>query len=205
MRRRAARALCRRPRGQVRWPPTGRSRGLDREVALPLAALLAAVLMLTATAAPPAWGAEPAAEAVRAKVFRTLEGRVVALEDAAAEGDLPVVAVKVAVGDDEYQVLLAPAVVLRQAEFEVAVGDHLRARVFAEAGSEIFFSQKVMNLSRRRLLRLRTLRHEPLWDVAGRWQGQRPEARRPSHRRRQARPQRPPSRSRPPARPPLSR
>ena len=104
-------------------------------------------------------------------VLRTLEGKVASVGEAAGEGDLPVVTLELQTRDGDFQVLVAPAAVLADIGFSVAVGDQVRARVFLEPVSRLAYAQKLLNQSRDLMIRLRTLRHEPLWDAAGKWQG----------------------------------
>ena len=180
---------------------------------LAAAAAAPAIAAQAPPAAPPATGsaAEPAAALV------TLEGTVAELREAEGEGGLSLRGFVLATGRDEdggaavEQILLAPDGALAEAGFEVEVGDRVRVRVFVTAGSRTAYAQKALNRTRGRMVRLRTLRQEPLWDAAGRWQGaetavgpadgerrragQRPPTRPP--RRRPAGPSRPPPAPRP--------
>ena len=122
--------------------------------------LLAAVLF---SAAPQGTAADT--------VLRTLEGKVAAVGETAGEGDLPVVTLEMQTRDGDFKVLVAPAEVLADIGFSVAVGDRVRVRVFLEPVSRLAYAQKLLNQSRDLMIRLRTLRHEPLWDAAGKWQG----------------------------------
>ncbi len=106
-----------------------------------------------------------------ATVLRTLEGKVEEVGETAGEGELPVVTLKLQTGDGSFQVVVAPAGILADLGFSVAVGDQIRARVFLEPVSRRAYAQKLLNQSRDLMVRLRTLRHEPLWDAAGKWQG----------------------------------
>ena len=122
--------------------------------------------------------AAPAREALaeprtggEATVLRTLEGKVAEIGEAAGEGKLPVVTLKLQTRDGDFQVLVAPAEILAGIGFSVAVGDQVRARVFLEPVSRLAYAQKLLNESRDLMVRLRTLHHEPLWDAAGNWQG----------------------------------
>lgn len=110
--------------------------------------------------------------AARASLLRVTEGVVVSVAEAAAEGDLR--AVMVRVEEEEgggTDLVLAPAPVLEQAGFHVEEGDRLRARFFATESSKPARVQKVLNLSRGLMVRLRTLHRHPLWDGSGNWQG----------------------------------
>jgi len=71
----------------------------------------------------------------------------------------------------DIRVLVAPPQVLADIGFAVKVGDRIRARVFYDPASHTAYAQKLLNESQDLLVRLRTLRHEPLWDAAGTWQG----------------------------------
>src|SRR6185295_11068013 len=101
-------------------------------------------------------------------------------------------------------VLVAPAEVLADIGFSVAVGDQVRARVFLEPVSRLAYAQKLLNESRDLMVRLRTLRHEPLWDAAGKWQGGTAElpSRRPTERAGRGGSDRAPAERNPPPPPP---
>ncbi len=131
-------------------------------------AVLATALLL-ATAGSDAGERDRSAQA---SLLRVTEGVVVHVAETAAEGDLRAVMVRVedeeGVGTD---LVLAPAPVLQQAGFRVEKGDRLRARYFATDSGEPARVQKVLNLSRSLMVRLRTLHRHPLWDGSGNWQG----------------------------------
>ncbi len=143
----------------------------------------------------------PAGEAT---VLRTLEGKVVEVGATAGEGELPVVTLKLQTGEGGFQVVVAPAEILAGLGFKVAVGDQIRARVFLEPVSRLAYAQKLLNESRDLMVRLRTLRHEPLWDATGRWQGRSADApsRRPAERPGRRRADRTTPERPPPSRPP---
>jgi len=178
-----------------------RTPGLAR--ALLAALVLAGGLAGEVAAATAAGAAAPPA----ARALRTVEGRVTAVSEAPGEGALPLVTLRVATASGPLDLLAAPASALADAGFQVAVGDLVRARVFLDPGGGVAYAQKLLNRSQALMLHLRTLRQEPLWDAAGRWQGgpiaapgRRPPAEtavRPE-RRRPLPPRRPPG---PPARP----
>jgi hypothetical protein len=110
----------------------------------------------------------------RASLLQVVEGEVVEVGEHLAEGGLPALTVSLRVdggGDSEpIVVVLGPQSALDEIGFEVAVGDRLRVRLFV--GEErVAYAQKVMNTSRRTMLRLRTLRQVPLWSASGRWDG----------------------------------
>ncbi len=133
-------------------------------------ALAAVLWMALAGSAAGAVAQEPAARPTAS--LDTLEGTVTALIELPGESDLAVLAVDLDLGDGQAprRVLLAPRETLEEIGFEVEVGDRLRVRVFAEAESPAR-AQRVLNASRGALVRLRTLRHVPLWSSTGSWQG----------------------------------
>lgn len=107
--------------------------------------------------------------------LRTVEGTVTALAELPGEGELPVVAIDLALGEGEepQRVLLAPRGVLEEIDFPIEVGDQVRVRIFA-ADDAPAYAQRVLNTTRGSLVRLRTLRQEPLWNAAGAWRGGNP-------------------------------
>ncbi len=154
------------------------------------AAVLLAVLLLGApaanralAAAPAGPGTPPAAPAsgieparVRAGApagaLRTVEGRVAAVGEAVGEGELPLLTLRLDTAEGPLQVLVAPATALADAGFRIAVGDQVRARVFLAPDGDAAHAQKLLNRTQALMVHLRTLRQEPLWDAAGRWQGE---------------------------------
>jgi len=103
--------------------------------------------------------------------LRTVEGVVTALAERPGESDLPVVLAELEIGEGErVSTLLAPRGVLEEIGFEVEVGDRLRVRIFADDEPPAR-AQKILNSTRGSMIRLRTLRHDPLWNASGRWQG----------------------------------
>jgi hypothetical protein len=162
------------------------------------------------TAAPPAapaTGIAPATAligAAPAGALRTVEGRVVAVGEAVGEGDLPLLTLRLDTAEGPLQVLVAPATALADAGFRIAVGDQVRVRVFIAPDGDAAHAQKLLNRTQALMVHLRTLRQEPLWDAAGRWQGEtvgaatdagrtaaRPQRRRPTRRRPEPPPPRP--------------
>lgn len=121
------------------------------------------LLLALLLAGPPASG--------EATVLRTLEGKVTKVGEAPGEGKLPVVTLELRTPEGDFQVVVAPPGVLSDIGFSVAVGDEVRARVFFDPGLRLAYAQKLLNRSQDLMVRLRTLRHEPLWDAAGNWQG----------------------------------
>jgi hypothetical protein len=104
-------------------------------------------------------------------VLRTLEGKVTDVGQTPGEGELTVVTLKLQTGEGDFQIVVAPPGVLSDIGFSVAVGDQVRARVFFDPDLRLAYAQKLLNRSQDLMVRLRTLRHEPLWDAAGNWQG----------------------------------
>lgn len=89
------------------------------------------------------------------------------------EGELAIVAVRLAASADDsrsWELLLAPRPALTEIGFAVEVGDQLKARIFPteEGPAKV---HKVLNLTRRNMVRIRTLSQIPLWDGTGAWQG----------------------------------
>jgi len=115
--------------------------------------------------------AAQAAETPRASTLSVLEGTVVARDLAKAEAGLDVVRVQLKTGDGLVHVLLAPPKILEEIDFPVEPGDRFRARVFDAAPGQDAAAHKVMNLTKDRMVRLRTLNHDPVWDNDGNWQG----------------------------------
>jgi len=109
--------------------------------------------------------------ACAAEALETLRGKVVGIGEETGEGELAAVTVRLETVDGEQEVLLGPEAVLEATGFGVEVGDELQARVFVDEGTRVAYAQKVMNRSRKLVIRLRSLRRDPLWDTAGRWQG----------------------------------
>jgi hypothetical protein len=187
-------------------------------VSILVGAALAVVGAAPATAAQAPATAPPATDgaAEQAAALVTLEGTVAELREGEGEGGLSLRGLVLVPSDGDggaavEQVLLAPDGALAEAGFEVEVGDRVRLRVFVTADSRTAYAQKALNQTRGLIIRLRTLRREPLWDAAGRWQGaetaagaadgerRRAGQRRPTRppRRRPAGPQRPPPAPRP--------
>lgn len=97
--------------------------------------------------------------------FTVFEGTVVTVGGTEAEGGFEVVAVRLDVEGDVHEVLLGPADVLAGEGFVIDRGDRLRVRVFVDEdeadGPRV--AQRVLNLSDRTMVRLRTLHRTPLW------------------------------------------
>ena len=68
-------------------------------------------------------------------------------------------------------VLLGPAETCREIGLVVEEGDRVRVRVFVAEEGEPVKAQKILNLSRSVMVRLRTMHDVPLWNSAGAWQG----------------------------------
>ncbi len=113
--------------------------------------------------------------------LKTVEGVVVAIDLVPGEGGVEIM--QVILGEIEgagpLSFLLAPAEALQSIGFEVQVGDRLKVKCFYE-GDGPARVQKMMNMSKGSMVRLRTLRQIPLWDNRGLWQGG-PSIQRPAH------------------------
>ena len=133
---------------------------------------LVTVLLLAALAPLGAGAQSPAHEARRASLTR-VEGVVIGLEVPEDPASVLIAEIETERGE-RLRLALAPAALLDEIGFEVAKGDRLRARIF-EADPEALDSargvQKVQNVSRGTMTRLRTLYRIPIWSNAGRWQG----------------------------------
>jgi len=107
--------------------------------------------------------------------LRTVEGEVSALSELPGEGELAVLAVdlEIAEGNAPLRILLAPREVLEEIDFPIEVGDRVRVRIFASEEAPAF-AQRILNTTRGSLVRLRTLRQEPLWNADGAWRGGNP-------------------------------
>jgi hypothetical protein len=100
-------------------------------------------------------------------------GQVISIAETPGEGGLAVVTVRVSSSADAsrvWELLLAPRSALSEIDFEVEEGDQLKARIFP-AGEGPAKVHKVLNLTRRKMVRIRTLSQIPLWDGTGAWQG----------------------------------
>jgi hypothetical protein len=104
--------------------------------------------------------------------MRSLEGQVLSVEHHTGEGGLDLLQAQVRStnGSETVQILLAPQEVCEQIGLQIAPGDRIRTRVFVEETTS-YRVQKIQNISRGTMVRLRTLHETPLWDSAGRWQG----------------------------------
>lgn len=132
-----------------------------------------ALTLALAALAPSLHGADAGEPRVQPTTsLRTVEGTVTALTELPGEGELAVVAADLAVdkGGEPLRVLLAPRGVLEEIDFPIEVGDQVRVRIFA-ADDAPAYAQRVLNTTRGSLVRLRTLRREPLWNAAGVWRG----------------------------------
>jgi hypothetical protein len=105
--------------------------------------------------------------------LRVIEGVVIGLGERIGEGDLAVVSIEVSGDGESVHLLLAPRAALDDISFRVEKGDLVRARSFEPDASGAAYVQKIMNVTRSGMVRLRTLRSDPLWDSNGRWQGSR--------------------------------
>ena len=102
-----------------------------------------------------------------------VDGLVSSVTEEPGEGGLPTISVRLEgrpEGSRTWALLLAPRPALDEIGFEVEVGDHLKARIFpTEQGPAKV--HKILNLTRRKMVRIRTLSQIPLWDGGGAWQG----------------------------------
>ena len=102
-----------------------------------------------------------------------VEGLVTSVSERPGEGGLSIVTVQLAAPPDDsrsWVLLLAPRPALADIGFEVEAGDQLKARIFPTAAGPAKV-HKVLNLTRRKMVRIRTLSKIPLWDGSGAWQG----------------------------------
>lgn len=102
-----------------------------------------------------------------------VEGQVISVTETLGEGALDIVTVELTApsdGSQTWELLLAPRLALAEIGFEVEVGDQLKARIFPTAEGPATV-HKVLNLTRRKMVRIRTLFQVPLWDGSGAWQG----------------------------------
>lgn len=104
--------------------------------------------------------------------MRTLEGEVLSIGHHEGEGGLDLLQVQLGpdTGQETWQILLAPHEVCQQIGFEIEPGDRVRVRIFLDETDPVRV-QKIQNLSRGTMVRLRTLHQTPLWSDAGSWQG----------------------------------
>lgn len=129
------------------------------------------LVLAAAVALSPAVAAERVARGT--SNLAEVRGPVLQVTAVPGEGDLDVVAVEIDGGDGPPQlVLLGPASMLDEAGFEVSEGDMLRVKVFVgEDDGDRRAALRVLNLTRRTMVRLRTFHQDPLWDTSGRWEG----------------------------------
>ena len=142
---------------------------VSADVTATLLAATAALLIVVGGAVPTA--AQPSGQGV--VDFFHVEGRVVAVERTTGPNGLDLLEAEIEVDTEparKLRLLLAPPGICEQIGFAVDEGDLLRARVFAE-GTGVHEVQKVSNLSRGTMVRLRTMRHIPLWSASGSWYG----------------------------------
>jgi hypothetical protein len=131
------------------------------------------VIVLLAWWSPAAWG-QTGTEGngvARASALRTIEGEVVGVTESPAEGGSTVLAAEVAAGENSYRLVLAPERALAAIEFEIEIGDSVRARVFGPDENGDSRVQKIINLTRGGVARLRGVRCGPLWNDSGGWHG----------------------------------
>jgi len=105
-----------------------------------------------------------------------IEGQVTAVYEHPAEGGLAVIGASVLCGDATHEILLAPRTALEEIGFGIEPGDEVRARLFSSEDDGSSRVQKILNRTRGEMVRLRTLRRDPLWDGTGHWHGSEPGA-----------------------------
>ena len=106
--------------------------------------------------------------------FTTLEGTVGTVGEQQAEGELRLLSVELDTGrpqGEKVTVLLGPAATCREIGLVVEEGDRVRVRVFVGKEGEPLEAQKILNLSRNVMVRLRSMRNVPLWRSDGVWEG----------------------------------
>lgn len=107
--------------------------------------------------------------------FATLEGQIVEVSEQKGEGELQLLTVDLVTDEPQAKkvtVLLGPVEICREIGLVVEDGDRVRVRVFVtEEGGDAVKAQKILNLSRRVMVRLRTTHDVPLWNSAGAWHG----------------------------------
>jgi hypothetical protein len=104
--------------------------------------------------------------------MRSLEGEVLSVDYHPGKGNLDLVQAQLRATDsnETVQILLAPQEVCEQIGLQIAPGDQIRTRIFVEDTAS-YRVQKIQNISRGTMVRLRTLHETPLWNSAGRWLG----------------------------------
>lgn len=120
--------------------------------------------------------AQSAEQEARRAALTRVEGTVLRVETPREEAgaEAGVVAHIESSKGEKLALELAPAATLEDIGFEIAEGDRIRARIFApdpEHADAARGVQKIQNISRGTMTRLRTLYRVPLWSNAGRWQG----------------------------------
>lgn len=134
-----------------------------------LVTLVALLVLLS----PAAWGTEKHGRGKSASLLK-VDGVITRVYESPGEGGIPVLAATLTAEDEALEILLAPRGALEQIGFDLLVGDEVRVRIFRPAEGEAARVHKILNRTRGAILRLRTLRHLPLWDGSGRWQGSNP-------------------------------
>ncbi len=106
--------------------------------------------------------------------FATLEGEVRAVGEQQGDGEIRLLSVELMTDrrpSEKVTVLLGPTEACREIGLVVEEGDRVRVRVFVSEEGEAVKAQKILNLSRSVMVRLRTMHDIPLWNSAGAWQG----------------------------------
>jgi hypothetical protein len=132
-----------------------------------LVAIACSILLLGAV------GAQAATQHAReiSATVLVLEGEVTAIYERPAEGGLEVIGASLLCGDETHEILLAPQTALQEVGFRIEIGDTVRVRLFASEDDDSLRVQKILNRTRGDMVRLRTLRMDPLWDGTGNWNG----------------------------------
>lgn len=100
-----------------------------------------------------------------------VDGQVTEVYERPAEGGLVVLGASLLCGDETREILLAPRGALLASGFRIEPGDQVRVRLFASEEDDSLRVQKILNRTRGDMVRLRTLRMDPLWDATGDWNG----------------------------------
>jgi hypothetical protein len=120
--------------------------------------------------APGAFASAGDARTISSSVL-VVEGEVLAIYEQPAEGGLQVIGASVRCGDETREILLAPRAALEEIGFRIEPGDSVRVRLFSAEEDGSSRVQKILNRTRGDMVRLRTLRRDPLWDGTGHWNG----------------------------------
>jgi len=106
--------------------------------------------------------------------FTTLEGEVRAVGEQQGDGEQQLLSMELVPDrspEKSVTVTLGPTQACREIGLVVEEGDRVRVRVFVAEEGEPAKAQRILNLSRSVMVRLRTMHDVPLWNSAGAWQG----------------------------------